>query len=138
MKKGFFRRERRRDRSELPAAALKKQLEKFAEEGDFKAVMLATGNGFLSIDNGSGMGVNQLTEIDKVIWNLSKEIYNAQVLKDTQQFILRNESGSAFFSYFFVVKKQLIALIFLSELNINHTKLVTKAAGGISRIILGE
>jgi len=135
MKKGFFRKERRRDRSGITANALKKQMLKFAEEGGFKAVMLATGNGFLAIDNGSNLGVDQLTEIDKIMWEMSRKVFSSEVLRDTQQFILRNESGNAFFSQFFVVNKQLMALIFLSDLSMNNTKLINNAAEGISRII---
>jgi hypothetical protein len=135
---GIFKRERRKDRSEIPVNALKKQLEHFAQEGDYKAAMLATGNGFIAVDNGSGLETDQLTDIAGLAWNLSRTVYGKDFMEGTDQIFLRDGSGSTICCSFFVVARQLVALTFLTQMDSAKHELTERTRQGITRIITGE
>jgi hypothetical protein len=138
MKLGLFRKDRRKDRSEIPATALKKQLEHFVEQGGYKAAIMATGEGFIAVDSESGFDSRQQTDIARLLWGMSRTVYGEDLVRNKKQIVLRGEDGETIFCRYFVLNKQLIALIFLGSMEIDGSALIESAVEGISRIVSNE
>lgn len=137
MKFGFLKgRERRKDRSELPVEALKKLFRNIAEQGGFKAVMMATGNGLISVDIDSGLEADKLAEIARTVWTFANSVAGMERIKSFRWMILSDENGDeALACKSFLVKTQLISLIVMTGIEVPHPELVEKAVQGIGRIL---
>lgn len=137
MKFGFLKgRERRKDRSELPVEALKKLFRNIAEQGGFKAVMMATGNGLISVDVDSGLEAEQLADVARTVWNFNSSVAGIERIRSFRWMILNDENGDeALACKSFWVKTQLISLIVMTDIAIPHPDLVEKAVQGIERIL---
>lgn len=132
----FTRRERRKDRSELPVKALKKLLEHFAREGEFKVAMMATEKGFISVNIDSKLGTGQLSAIARIVWKFSRILHDQKLLKDIQHILLCDKSGEeGMICHSFEIQKQMIVLIILTSVQPPQAELIEKATKGISRIM---
>ncbi|MBN2587346.1 MAG: hypothetical protein JXR55_08650 [Candidatus Fermentibacteraceae bacterium] len=137
MKLGFIKgRERRKDRSGLPVEALKKLFRNLAQQGGFKAVMMATGNGLISVNIDSGLEAEQLAEISRIVWQFNKSVAEMEPIRSLRRMILtEGTSGEALVCVSFRVKTRLISLIVMTGIEVPDPEFMEKAVQGIERIL---
>jgi hypothetical protein len=137
MKSGIFKsKDRRKDRTEIPVNAIKKQLEHLAREGKFSAAILATENSYISVNLDSDLVPDQLSILARSIWKMSRIADELNDIWNIQQVNLIEKSGeNGVFFHSFEVKKQFVVLICIAKVTAVHSELIENATKGIARII---
>jgi len=131
-----FRKDRRKDRSEIPMDAVKKQLEHIAREGGFKAALLATDEGFAVVDIESKLDSGSLAALAGFIWEMNKEALDLTGFKQIDQITMSGKSGDSVICQSFEVTGQHVILIVIADVKSEYRKLTDRAVEGIKRILV--
>ncbi|HRW78761.1 MAG TPA: hypothetical protein P5207_08855 [Candidatus Sabulitectum sp.] len=127
--------ERRRDRTEIPIDAVKKQLEKIAREGGFKAALLATREGFDVVETESGIDSSILAALAGLLFEMSTEIRDFSGARHLDHLTMSGPRGDAVICRFFDLMDQPVALIIITEMQSRYRELTDRAVDGIKRIL---
>ena len=128
-------RDRRRDRSEIPMDAVKKQLEQIAREGSFKAALLTTEDGFAVVDIESKLDSSSLAALAGFVWTMNMNFFDLEGFEQIDQITLSGPSGDTVICQSFEVLEQPVVLIVIASIESVHRKLTDRAVEGIKRIL---
>jgi len=128
--------DRRKDRTEIPMDAVKKQLEHVASEGSFKAALLATEDGFAVVDVESNLDSQSLAALAGFVWDLNLEVYDLTGFNQIDQFTMSGKSGDSVICQSFVVMDQPVVLIVIADVKSKYRELTDHAVDGIKRILV--
>ncbi len=131
-----FKKDRRKDRSEIPMDAVKKQLEHIAREGGFKAALLATDEGFAVVDIESRLDSGSLAALAGFIWEMNKEALDLTGFKQIDQITMSGKTGDSVICQSFEVIDQHVILIVIADVKSEYRKLTDRAVEGIKRILV--
>lgn len=127
--------ERRKNRTEIPIEAAKRQLENIAKDGGFKAALLATREGFDVVDVKSGVDSGMLAALAGMMFEMSSEIGEFSGARHIDHLTMSGPKGDAVICRFFKVMDQPVVLIMITELKSRYRDLTDKAVEGIQRIL---
>ncbi len=128
-------RERRRNRTEIPIDAVKRQLEHIADEGKFKAALLATEEGFDVVEIESGMDSAALAALAGMVWEMNTSVRDFTGARHIDHVTMSGPKGDSVICRFFELLDQNVALIVIAELESPFRKITDKAVKGIKRIL---
>lgn len=129
-------RERRKDRTDIPIDAVKKQLEHVARDGGFKAALLATEDGFDVVDIESNLDSSSLAALAGFIWEINQDILDLTGFKQIDQITLNGKSGDSVICQSFEVMDQQVVLIVIASAESEYRPLTDRAVEGIKRILV--
>ncbi|MBW1971449.1 MAG: hypothetical protein JRI44_01235 [Deltaproteobacteria bacterium] len=129
--------ERRKDRSDIPYKAAKKQLEYIAREGEFKAALMTTEDGLLVVDISSQYNNEELGGIAALLNEVKKRI-ELVVQFQTDQIVIKDRSGLSFICRFFKVLGQTVSLTVIAPESSPKQELTDRAIQGLKRILERE
>jgi len=127
--------ERRRDRSEIPIDAVKKQLQHIARKGGFKAALLATEEGFDVVEIDSRIDSGKLAALAGIVWDMNLNAGEFTESFAMDHVTLSGPEGDAVICQFFKLNDQPVALIVLADTFPAFRDLTDKAVEGIKRIL---
>lgn len=128
-------RDRRKDRTEIPMDAVKKQLERVAHDGGFKAALLATEDGFAVVDAESELDSGCLAALAGFIWDMNQEVRDLTGFKQIDQITMSGKTGDTVICQSFEVMDQHVVLIVLASVESSFRELTDRAIEGIKRIL---
>ena len=128
--------DRRRDRSEIPMDAVKKQLEQIARKGGFKAALLTTEDGFAVVDIESKMDSSSLAALAGFIWTMNMNVLDLTGFEGLDQITMSGPSGDSVICQSFEVLEQPVVLIVIAGVKSTHRELTDQAVEGIKRILI--
>jgi len=128
-------RERRRDRAQIPIEAVKKQLESIARGGRFKAVLLATEEGFDVVETKSDLDAGSLAALAGMVWDMNNNTRDITSAYQIDHIVMSGKTGDSVICQFFELLDQPVALIVVSENASVHRDLTDRAVEGIKRIL---
>ena len=131
-----LRRNRRRDRSEIPMDAVKKQLEQIARKGGFKAALLTTEDGFAVVDIESKLDSSSLAALAGFVWTMNMNVLDLTGFETIDQLTMSGPSGDSVICQSFEVLEQPVVLIVIASVGSEHRKLTDRAVEGIKRILV--
>lgn len=126
--------ERRRNRSDVPLEAAKKQLEYIARENDLKAALLATEEGISVVDIDSQYDADFLAAIAGFLLKTSKELEDLDDLAGVDQISMRTPSGNTLICRFFNLLEMPVVLGILTGQDDAMRPITERAITGILRI----
>ena len=127
--------DRRKDRSEIPMEAVKKQLEHIAGEGGFKAALLTTEDGFSVVDIESNLDSNALAALAGFVWDMNRNVLELTGFEQVDQMTFSGPSGDAVICRAFEAFDQPVVLIAIADFQSPHRDLTDRAVEGIKRIL---
>jgi len=127
--------ERRRNRTEIPIDAVKKQLEYIAAEGGFKAALLATEEGFDVAEIDSEMDPGALAALAGLVWDMNINAREFTGPFQIDHITMNGHSGDSVICQFFELLGQPVALIVIAEEASAYRELTDRAVQGIKRIL---
>lgn len=127
--------ERRRDRSEIPMKAVRKQLEHVAREGGFKAALLTTEDGFSVVDIESNLDSSALAALAGFVWKMNREAVALTGFENIDQITMGGPSGDSVICRSFEVMDQPVVLIVIAAVETACRDLTDRAVQGIRRIL---
>ena len=130
------RKDRRKDRSEIPMDAVKKQLEHVAREGSFKAALLATEDGFAVVDIESRLDSSALAALAGFVWEMYKDVLDLVGFERIDQITMSGKSGDSVIWQSFEVMDQPVVLIVIADVESARRELTDHAVEGIKRILV--
>ena len=131
-----FKKDRRRNRSEIPMEAIKIQLEHIAREGGFKAALLTTEDGFTVVNIESELDSSSLAALAGFIWTMNMNVLDLTGFEGLDQITMSGPSGDSVICQSFEVMDQPVVLIVIANLESHHRKLTDRAVDGIKRILV--
>lgn len=130
-----FRKDRRKNRSEIPMDAVKKQLEQIAREGNFKAALLTTEDGFAVVDIESKLDSSSLAALAGFIWTMNLNVLDLTGFKKIDQITMSGLTGDSVICQSFEVMDQPVVLIAIASVDSAYRELTDRAVEGIKRIL---
>ena len=127
--------ERRKDRSEIPLEAAKKQLEHIAREGGFRAALLTTEDGFAVVDIDSQLDSDALAALAGFVWKMNSNALDLTGLQDIDEISLSGPSGDSIICQSFEVAGQPAVLVVIASVEPLYRELTDKAVDGLRRIL---
>lgn len=127
--------ERRKNRTEIPIDAVKKQLEVIAGEGGFKAALLATREGFDVVNVDSGIDSGILAALAGLLFEMSSQIRDFSGARHLDHVTMSGPRGDAVICRFFELLDQPVVLIIISDRTAIFRDLTDRAVEGIKRIL---
>lgn len=127
--------ERRRDRSEIPMKAVKKQLEHVAREGGFKAALLTTEDGFSVVDIESNLDSSALAALAGFVWKMNREAVELTGFENIDQITMSGPTGDSVICQSFEAMEQPVVLIVIASVESAYRELTDRAVDGIKRIL---
>lgn len=128
-------RDRRKDRSEIPMDAVKKQLEHVARDTGFKAALLATEEGFAVVDIESKLDSSVLAALAGFVWDVNKEAIDLTGFMHIDQVTMSGKSGDSIICQSFELLDQPVVLIVIASVELEYRQLIDRAVEGIKRIM---
>lgn len=127
--------DRRKDRSEIPLEAAKKQLEHIAREGGFRAALLTTEDGFAVVDIDSQLDSDALAALAGFVWKMNSNALDLTGLQDIDEISLSGPSGDSIICQSFEVAGQPAVLVVIASVEPLYRELTDKAVDGLRRIL---
>ena len=131
-----FGRERRKNRSEIPMTAVKKQLEQITREGGFKAALLTTEDGFSVVDVESKLDSGSLAALAGFVWKMNQNVFDLTGFETIDQITMSGISGDSVICRSFEVLDQPVVLIVIADVESAYRDLTDRAVEGIKRILV--
>ena len=131
-----FWKDRRKNRSEIPMTAVKKQLEHIARKGGFKAAILTTEDGFAVVDIESKLDSSSLAALAGFVWKMNNNVLDLIGFENIDQITMSGLSGDSVICQSFEVMDQPVVLIVIASVESPHRKLTDQAVEGIKRILV--
>jgi len=128
--------DRRKNRSEIPMKAVKKQLERIACEGGFQAALLTTEDGFAVVDIESKLDSNSLAALAGFVWKMNKDALDLTGFEKIEQITMSGPSGDTVICQSFEVLEQPVVLIVIASVESAYSELTDRAVEGIKRILV--
>ncbi|MFO7950796.1 MAG: hypothetical protein R6U36_10560 [Candidatus Fermentibacteraceae bacterium] len=127
--------ERRKDRTDVPLDAVKKQLEHIASEGGFRAALLTTEDGFDVVNIDSELDSEALAALAGFVWRMVSTALDLTGLEDIDQITMAGPSGDSVICQSFEVAGQPAVLVVIASVEPVHRDLTDRAVEGIKRIL---
>ncbi len=131
-----IRKDRRKDRTEMPMDAIKKQLEHVAHDGGFKAALLSTEEGFAVVDIESSLDSSSLAALAGFVWEMNKDVLDLTGFKQIDQITMSGKTGDSVICQSFEVMDQPVVLIVIADVKSGYRELTDHAVEGIKRILV--
>ncbi len=131
-----LRRDRRKNRSEIPMEAVKKQLEQIAREGGFKAALLTTEDGFAVVDIESKLDSSSLAALAGFVWTVNMNVLDLTGFEKIDQITMSGPTGDSVICQSFEVMDQPVVLIVIASVDSAYRELTDRAVEGIKRILM--
>ncbi|MBN2587901.1 MAG: hypothetical protein JXA64_04380 [Candidatus Fermentibacteraceae bacterium] len=131
----LFRKDRRKDRSENPLEAVKKQLEHIAREGGFKAALLTTEDGFAVADVESNLDSDALAALAGFVWQMNRTAVELTGFAAIDQMTMSGPSCDSVICQSFDIEGEPVVLIVIACLDNAYRDLTDRAVDGIRRIM---
>ncbi len=131
-----LKKDRRKNRSEIPMKAVKIQLEQIAREGGFKAALLTTEDGFAVVNIESELDPSSLAALAGFIWTMNMNVLDLTGFEGLDQITMSGPSGDSVICQSFEVMDQPVVLIVIASVDSQHRKLTDRAVDGIKRILV--
>jgi predicted regulator of Ras-like GTPase activity (Roadblock/LC7/MglB family) len=134
-KSWIARKDRRKDRTEVPIQAVQKQLEHVAREGGFKAVLLTTEDGFTVADIESKLDSESLAALAGFVWEMTRNAVDLTGFESMDQITMGGASGDSVICRSFDISGQPVVLTVIAEAKSSYRHLTDQAVEGIRRIL---
>lgn len=131
----LFRKDRRKDRSEVPMEAVKKQLEHIAREGGFKAALLTTEDGFAVVDIESDLDPDALAALSGFVWKMNMNAVDLTGFETIDQISLSGSSCDSVICQSFEIDGEPVVLTVIACVAAPYRALTDRAVEGIRRIM---
>jgi len=131
----MFRKDRRKDRSDIPMEAVKKQLEQVAREGGFKAALLTTEDGFDVVNIDSSLDPDALAALSGFVWRMTKNAVDLTGFHGMDQIAMSVGEGDSVICRSFDIEGQPVVLTVIAKLTPPYRDLTDRAMEGIRRIL---
>ncbi|NOQ23066.1 MAG: hypothetical protein GQ565_10530 [Candidatus Aegiribacteria sp.] len=128
--------DRRKNRSEIPMKAVKKQLEEIARKGGFKAALLTTEDGFAVVNIESELDSSSLAALAGFVWTMNMNVLDLTGFEGLDQITMSGPSGDSIICQSFEVMDQPVVLIAIASVESPYRKLTDRAVEGIKRILV--
>ncbi|HAA59134.1 MAG TPA: hypothetical protein DCE42_30575 [Myxococcales bacterium] len=127
--------DRRKNRSNVPSEAVKKQLEAIAQDGRLKAALLADEDGLTVVNIESDHDTESFAALAGFLWNTSKEIESVAGLTKIDQLTLTDPEGDTIICRFFELLGQPVVLgVIAADGDDSRRPFTDRAIAGIKRI----
>lgn len=131
-----LKKDRRKDRTEIPMDAVRKQLEYIARDGGFKAALLTTEDGFAVVDIESKLDSDALAALAGFVWKMNENVLDLTGFEKIDQITMSGPSGDSVICQSFEVLEQPVVLIVIAGVKSAYRELTDRAVEGIKRILV--
>jgi hypothetical protein len=131
----LFRKDRRKDRSDVPMEAVRKQLEHIAREGGFKAALLTTEDGFAVVDIESNLDSDALAALSGFVWRMNRNAVELTGFASIDQISMSGHSCDSVICQSFDISGEPVVLTVIACVETPYRSLTDRAVEGIRRIL---
>ena len=131
----LFGKDRRKDRSDVPMEAVKKQLEHIAREGGFKAALLTTEDGFAVVDVESNLDSDALAALSGFVWSMNRNAVELTGFSSIDQLTMSGRSCDTVICQSFDISGEPVVLTVIACVDTPYRDLTDRAVEGIRRIL---
>jgi len=131
----LFRKDRRKDRSDVPMEAVRKQLEHIAREGGFKAALMTTEDGFAVVDVESNLDSAALAALSGFVWKMNRNAVDLTGFSSIDQITMSGPSCDSVICRSFDIEGESVVLTVIARVDAPYRELTDRAVDGIRRIL---
>lgn len=131
----LFRKDRRKDRSDVPMEAVRKQLEHIAREGGFKAALLTTEDGFAVADIKSNLDSDALAALSGFVWRMNRNAIDLTGFGSIDQITMSGPACDSVICQSFDIEGEPVVLTVIACVEDQYRELTDRAVEGIRRIL---